>query len=255
MSRNLVRLGFESQDLDLLLDAAEALLADPEADRGWLRGVGARLLLAGRPADGQALLRRVEPDLDLSSGEAAFALYKELDAGAQDDVLADAAWATAYQLWARADVETGAYETAVRLYRQAVQTARHYGPGTDDVPGSDTLLRLELAAALVLSGQVEEAELEVDRARASALHWARLPTWAGQPLVDAGLQVEVVPELQLSAGRQDMKLVGGAGRTESWYALAAWSQQPRPCRLSHRLCSIQENNLCGKPLYGLHTGK
>ena len=42
---------------------------------------------------------------------------------------------------------------------------------------------------------------------------------------NAYVQVEVVPELQLSAGRQDMKLVGGAGRTESWYALAAWSQR------------------------------
>lgn len=183
VARNLARLGAESYDQDLMLDNSARLLADPESNRTWLRELGSQLLLAGRPAHGQALLALVEPDLDLSGGESAYALGKRLDASGGMGLLADAAQVTANQLWARTDVATGTYETAVRLYRQAVQIsdANPYNP----LRG--TILRLELAGALVLAGSVQEAELEVTRAAPTALHWAQLPTWAGQTLIDAGL--------------------------------------------------------------------
>ena len=40
---------------------------------------------------------------------------------------------------------------------------------------------------------------------------------------NAYLQMEVVPELALSIGRQDMRLLSGDGRTEAWYVLGKWS--------------------------------
>ena len=166
-----------------MLATSAELLADPEFDRTWLYELASQLLLAGRPDHGRELLALVEPDLDLSSGEEAYALGMRLDASGGEGLLAEAAQVTANQLWARADIATGTYGTAVRLYRQAVQTSRHHL----GLPGGDTLLRLELAGALVLAGSAQEADLEVTRAAATALHWAQLPTWAGQALIDAGL--------------------------------------------------------------------
>lgn len=183
VARNLARLGAESYDHELMLATSAELLADPEFDRTWLYELASQLLLAGRPDHGRELLALVEPDLDLSSGEEAYALGMRLDASGGEGLLAEAAQVTANQLWARADIATGTYGTAVRLYRQAVQTSRHHL----GLPGGDTLLRLELAGALVLAGSAQEADLEVTRAAATALHWAQLPTWAGQALIDAGL--------------------------------------------------------------------
>ena len=39
---------------------------------------------------------------------------------------------------------------------------------------------------------------------------------------NAYLKVEVVPALEVSVGRQDMRLVAGDGRTRAWYVLGTW---------------------------------
>ena len=39
---------------------------------------------------------------------------------------------------------------------------------------------------------------------------------------NAYLKVEVVPALEISVGRQDLRLVAGDGRTRAWYALGTW---------------------------------
>lgn len=42
---------------------------------------------------------------------------------------------------------------------------------------------------------------------------------------NAYLQVEIIPELELSVGRQAMRLVSGDGQTRAWYVLGAWSHR------------------------------
>ena len=44
---------------------------------------------------------------------------------------------------------------------------------------------------------------------------------------NAYLQVEIKPDLALSVGRQDMRLVAGDGRTRAWYVLGTWSHRFR----------------------------
>ena len=181
--RNLLLVAFEGHDADLMLDLVIELLEDPNTDRAWLRALAARLLLAGRPQHGAALLRLVEPDLELAGPDAAYYRGQELEREGGDPTLADALIATAHQGFARDHIAVKSFANAVRSYRQAIQITRHH----EDLPGGDTLLRLEFAAALVLADQAEDAAAEVERADASMLQWSKLPAWAGQALLDAGL--------------------------------------------------------------------
>jgi tetratricopeptide (TPR) repeat protein len=187
LRRNRLLLEYESADQAGMLEAALGLLEsgrnEPLADRAWLRGLAARLLLAGRPGHGVALMKLAEPELDLSSAERAYAVGKAYDGRADRQDLADGALALANQLWGRRHVQEGGYETAVRNYFQALDDARHY----PDLPGGDTMGRLEYAAALTLAGKTDEAREQVRRAAPSLRQWSGLPTWAGQALLDAGL--------------------------------------------------------------------
>ena len=198
--RDLLLVSVEGYDETRMLESAQALLALPSPPAGgdqhaWVRELALRLFIAGRPQAGQALLESAAPDLDLTDPDRDYALGRKLDAEGSDALLADAALATANLLWAEQDVERGNFETAVRLFRQALQIARLH----PDLPGGDAPLRLEYAAALVLAGKAEEARAALLEGEVRPLHWSHLAAWAGQALLDAGLMEEI------SAARRTVK--------------------------------------------------
>lgn len=181
--RNLAFVSAESYDPDLCLSCVQDLI-DAGLEGVWVNQFAARVLLAGNLELGRELVARVAPEVDLTSAELAYAEYKRKEGSSGDEkLLADAALATANLLWARSHVEQKSYETAVRMYRQAVQISRE----TDGLPGGDALLRLEFAAAYQLAGRDEDAREEVEAANATPRHWARMPDWAGKALFEAGL--------------------------------------------------------------------
>ena len=68
---------------------------------------------------------------------------------------------------------------------------------------------------------------------------------------NAYLKVEVVPALEVSVGRQDMRLVAGDGRTRAWYVLGTWryrfagGSQLRFFEFSLPGCATKSPTICG----------
>jgi len=176
--RNLVDLELDYGALAAALGHLDALERAGCLDPAWLEGVAARLLFAGRGDEGRALLARGDARFAAREGEPILALSKELEAAGKGD-LAYALESDAHHLWAREHVAQGSYANAVRSYRQALRPthSRH--------PGGAPLLRLELAAALVLAGDAGAARREL--AEPEPLDPAaepRLPEWARAALRD-----------------------------------------------------------------------
>lgn len=92
---------------------------------------------------------------------------------------------SAHVTWGREHAERGAADAALRSFRQARRCLLQ-----KSADGSTTwsrMFRLEYAGALALAGEGEAARLELGDLRATPSELARLPTWAGQALLDARL--------------------------------------------------------------------
>jgi hypothetical protein len=98
---------------------------------------------------------------------------------------AESAECLAQLLWARENAASGAFDVALRNYRQAAsRSAARRGAEKGPAP----LYALELAAAAERAGRREEAE---SRTRGVALErgtWEQLPDWARPSLGELGLQ-------------------------------------------------------------------
>ncbi len=90
-------------------------------------------------------------------------------------------------LWAREHVAQGDLEAAVRSYRQARAELSYRLPEVDEAQLAPAV-RMELAAALVLTERGDEARRELQHGpRAMPRDLAALPSWAGNALLSAGL--------------------------------------------------------------------
>lgn len=167
----------------LLLDARtgsdaqfEATLAAVEGvfERPWAETAGAKELLGGDERAAARLWRAAgSPWID----EIPEQLFERARVAPEGRSVVENAWEfLAHVRWAREHAATGAFAASVRSYRQALRLG----------PGSRTI-RLEFAAALWIDGKHEDARQEVERAKARAEDWTRLPPWAGDALLQAGL--------------------------------------------------------------------
>jgi tetratricopeptide (TPR) repeat protein len=87
-------------------------------------------------------------------------------------------------LWAREHALAGAFELALRNYRQAARCS-HAHRGSEAGPAA--LFTLELAAAEAGAGRREEAEARVRGVPLGSTTWAELPAWAQASLRELGL--------------------------------------------------------------------
>jgi len=183
LAKNRLTLALEMGDLDRLLESIRQLSGERTIDDAWLERTAAGQLLSGRPGTAQALLQLLDGEMMVTDGNRSYTLADQLREEGGRDLLADGALANAHFLWAREHVAGGVPETAIRSYRQALQIAdRHAG-----LPDAAVGVRMELAAAEVLAERYEAARATMQDLDPTAIHWRKLPTWAGQALLDAGL--------------------------------------------------------------------
>jgi len=171
-----VDVGSQAEVRELLAALPSALSPAPQ----WLEGVAANALLNGRVAVGRDLLGVTDDSWQF--GEALLA--ESQLAGRPNTPLGDGLVASGNALFARDHASRGDFESALRLYRQAMRGAQRYPL----VPGGGQRLRLELAASLCRLDRVDEARDLLESHKASNVRYLReLPVWAGQALIDAGL--------------------------------------------------------------------
>jgi len=176
--RDLARLECTQGELADGLATIERLRATGCLAPDWTASLGVELVLElGRPERGARLL--FEADLEGLVPEDLHAKAK-----AAEGAPAAAAECVAQLLWARAHVAEGAFEVALRNYRQAAEKSHAArGAGRGPAPAYS----LELAAAETRAERREDA---LARARAVALEpatWSVLPAWARDALLDLGL--------------------------------------------------------------------
>lgn len=183
LRRNLARLEARSGDLErsrellaglgvparrAFADYAVGALRDLDIERGW------------------RLFEEIDERLIGLNAELAHHFARD-DRGALSEVESTALEGSAHVVWAREHGERGDGAAAVRSYRQA---RRCLAPVDENgVVNASRALRLEGAAALALDGKRDEARTELGDVVATPLELTRLPTWAGQALLEAGLLV------------------------------------------------------------------
>jgi Flp pilus assembly protein TadD len=178
--KNRTRLELEHGALEAGLDALSRLRQEGCEDPAWTLALGNELVLElGRPERGARVL--FGAPLASLSAEDLHARSREPGEAAH----AEAAECLAQLLWARGHALAGAFDVALRNYRQAAErsTARR-GSRIGPAP----LYAFELAAAAQLAGRREEA---VSRTRGVALGqttWDDLPGWARAALGELGLR-------------------------------------------------------------------
>lgn len=149
-----------------LRDWAVAALRDLDVTRGW-----------------ELFARADERLSELSAERAHDAARKPMEGLSEAE--ANALEGSAHVSWAREHAERGSASDALRSYRQARRCLAQ-----SDAAGATSwsrALRIEYAAALVLAGEPESARAELSGLRARPDELRRLPTWAGQALMDAKL--------------------------------------------------------------------
>ncbi len=167
------------------LEQAERYLAQTDAPReralrDWAVGALRELDLQR----GWELFARADERLAALDAERAHdAARRPLDGLSEAE--ANALEGSAHVSWAREHAERGAPSDAVRSYRQARRCLAQVG--SDGATSWSRALRLEYAAALALAGERDAARSECAGLRARPDELRRLPTWAGQALMDAGL--------------------------------------------------------------------
>ncbi|HEX6883996.1 MAG TPA: O-antigen ligase family protein [Planctomycetota bacterium] len=181
--RNLARLELVQGDLEAGLEVVATLRASGCLDPDWLAELASELVLGmGRSARG-ARLCFASPLEALSPEE-----LHERAVGPEQREAADTAECLAQLLWGRAHAASGAFDAAVRSYRQATQRSAAWraarGAGST---GPAAPLALELAAAQERAGRRDEALRTLEGLQADAGTWAELPGWAREALTDLGL--------------------------------------------------------------------
>ncbi|MBK7875703.1 MAG: O-antigen ligase family protein [Planctomycetes bacterium] len=158
-------------DEDRVPDAttlADELERAHRLDPDRLLSLATRLELEGKDASAQALWTRVAPEIANATPDQSFALAKARRAE-NDERLARALEVRAQRGYAREHALHGAWNDAVRSYRQMVRAS-----GADPAP---VRMQVELAAALLAAGKKPEAEALL----ADLGHWeqelAALPKW------------------------------------------------------------------------------
>ncbi len=149
-----------------LRDCAVGALRELEVERGWELFARADARLAGLNAERAHNAARTALE-GLSEAEA------------------NALEGSAHVSWAREHAERGAASDTVRSYRQARRCLAQTSAA--GAVSWSRALRLEYAAALCLAGDREGARAELGTLRARPDDWLRLPAWAGQALMEAGL--------------------------------------------------------------------
>jgi len=198
--RNAARLEWTQGDVARGAELVARLRADGCLETAWLESLGSELVLVlGQPARGARLLFD-KPLAELSPEELheRARAHKEPDParpelGAHyDESLGEAAECLAQLLWARANAESGAFEAALRNYRQASQRSatrrepRQTAAGTTHEPAP--LYALEQAAAEARLERREDARTRAEGAGASAADWDELAPWAVEALTGLGLE-------------------------------------------------------------------
>ncbi|MBL8861289.1 MAG: O-antigen ligase family protein [Planctomycetes bacterium] len=148
-------------------------------ERDWLRGLAARLSLAGLDEASVAVTSRCEPERAALSPAESYALSRELRAGGED-LPADGFEARAHRAWAAEHAHAARWSECVRSMRQALRLSEER-PG-----GGSAVVRLALAAALHRAGRGDEARAElaaVDPGPAARAR-AALPDWAQGALAE-----------------------------------------------------------------------
>lgn len=180
--RSHVRLAGERGDGKALVERLRRAREADALDESWVERTAADLLLGGRPGMAQPLVDVLESGRNVGDANACYAWSLELKEDEARTRLADSAAAAAQLYFGRGHAVSGAPSDAVRSYRQALRLAERYS-----LPDGAVMVRLELAAALVLDGQREAAVVVLEGTTPAPRHWSVLPEWAGQALLEAGL--------------------------------------------------------------------
>jgi O-antigen ligase len=180
--RNLARVAALTGDVEGAVEWAERAGLAP--DHLTQLGFDA-LILRGDVDTAFALLGR--GDLQLAGLDAARAYALGSDPPEELAARAGRLKGAAHLLFARDHVALGDYESAVRSYRQARAGLSYYA-GEVEAAQLAPAVRLEIAAALLLTGREDEARRELERGPpATPRDLAALPSWAGNALLSAGL--------------------------------------------------------------------
>ena len=178
--RNYARLELTQGELEPGLATVERLRSAGCLAAGWLESLGSELVLVlGQPGRGARVL---------FSRSLAELVPEELHASARDPDAAgtgEARECLAQLLWAREHAERGAFDVALRNYRQAAERSLAAREAARDPAG---LYTLETAAAESRTGRSAEA---AQRARGVALEratWLELAPWARDALLELGLR-------------------------------------------------------------------
>jgi O-antigen ligase len=182
--RNLARLEARHGDLDL---AREYLARfDAPVDRAF-RDYAVGALQELDLERGWRLFGEVDARWSELDAERAHHFAREASDGLNDAERL-ALEGSAHVAWAREHAQSGDAAAALRSYRQA---RRCLALDASSVPPVwSRALRLEFAAALALAGQQDAARSELNGLRANANELAKLQTWAGQTLLEAGLLLQ-----------------------------------------------------------------
>jgi hypothetical protein len=177
--KNVARLELVHGELEPGLAALERLRAQGCLAPDWTTELGNELVLVlGRPERGAHVLFGA-PLAELSPEEL-HARSRRSEQGAR----AEAGECLAQLLWARSHAAAGAFDLALRNYRQAAERS-HARRGAKAGPAP--LYALELAAAEARAGRRADAGGRVRGIAVAPATWAALPEWARPALLELGL--------------------------------------------------------------------
>ncbi|MFO1009659.1 MAG: O-antigen ligase family protein [Planctomycetota bacterium] len=170
---NRMTLAFDEERVDDANALADELERAGRLDHDRLLSLATRLELEAKEASAQALWTRLAPEIANATPDQAFALAKARRAE-NDERLARALEVRAQRGYAREHALHGAWNDAVRSYRQMVRAS-----GADPAPAR---MRVELAAALVKAGKASEAQTQLPTDVHFEREYAHLPAWVGETL-------------------------------------------------------------------------
>jgi Flp pilus assembly protein TadD len=177
--RNRVRLELESGELERGLTLLDELQQRGGAPPLWLRDLAAELLCRGLEREAQPVLALADERFADLTAEEAYELSNHYRANGAP-LPGDGFRALADLLWARGHAAAGRFGDARRLYRQCLRTTLGY------VVGGAPRVRMELAASMVRTDRVHEAEDELLGLEPRASDWAAIPEWARAALGELG---------------------------------------------------------------------
>lgn len=180
--QNLASLELMAGDLESGLSRLDRIPAARTPELAWLRGLAARLALAGLDVESAAITARAEPERAGLSPEERYALAKELR-GRLEELPANGWEARAHRAWGHQHAEAARWNEAVRSLRQDLRLCLER-PDADPVR-----VRLALAAALQAGGRESEAreQLAANVAAVSARDLAVQRPWTRDPLAALGV--------------------------------------------------------------------